>query len=68
MKDGIRINVYKEEDGKITFMLPTMTATCDGDELKFTEYYGEGESKEGSANLRSCSAYDFLNMIKNQLK
>ena len=65
----MRINAFTMADETLCIALPTKSLIIDGKGyMKIEDYDKEGECKTTVHNLRNCTAFDFVNMIKNDLK
>ena len=63
-----RINTYMEQDGSLTFLLPTKTIRYRKDGQAEIVMMSEGNETTTQTSLESCSARDFLNLIINEFK
>lgn len=64
----MRINVFTLADD-LCIALPTKSLVIDKKGyMKVEDYDKEGESKTTVHNLQNCTAADFINMIRNDLK
>lgn len=64
----MRINVHKIADG-VMLALPTMSLVINEKGfMKCEDYSKEGETRTTVNDLRNINAYDFVNMMLNDLK
>lgn len=64
----MKINVFLEMDGSLTFLLPTKTIRYRKDGQAEIVMMSEGNETTTQTSLESCSARDFLNLIINEFK
>lgn len=65
----MQINVFTTADDTLVIALPTKTLMIDTNGfLRMEDYAKEGECRTTINDLRHCTAYDFINVIINDLK